>query len=494
MTAFVTALVAAPSGRTTVFAVATALLAWAILRRAVRVSAPPHPIEIGDRRPAPDPQLGLEPPAVVGLLTNGYEVPTSAVVATVLDLARRGWIRLTTTDEGELVIYTRGRGRHGDVLRGFEQQVLNHLAARSFDGVTTAGTLVATASRLHRRWWRRFNRDVVRAARERGLTRQRFTPGVVLAPLVAVTVAAVLVYSAVTPGAPERDVASSLGQRAAWWLGAVVVLAVAIGIVRRWASSAEFPTEHGERRAGAWLGYRTRLVATVPDGVSVVAPGDQQLALAYAVVTGLCPEVTEQVPVVREDHRRAWSDAGGLPHVVRVRYPVRPGYGRNPYLMVVLGVTVAVAARWGQGFFGRVADGEALTALVDNFPDQTAIVERVADVVAVVLWVPIVLAAWAVLAGVIDSVWTHQRIGAIVRTRRPVDVVPRVRALQSLAERDRFSVYMAVDDGRRRTVTAWRGNERTAAPQGAFARVRATPLLGYVRSSEPVGTSTRVAP
>jgi hypothetical protein len=51
-----------------------------------------------------------------------------------------------------------------------------------------------------------------------------------------------------------------------------------------------------------------------------------------------------------------------------------------------------------------------------------------------------------------------------------------------------------VDDGRRRSVTAWIANERTAAPQGAFARVRSTPVLGFVRSSEPVGTSTRRDP
>ncbi|MEX2625388.1 MAG: hypothetical protein WD225_00805 [Ilumatobacteraceae bacterium] len=488
------ALVAAPAGPAVVVAVVAALVAWVLLGRAVRVSRPPRPIEIGDQRPEPDPQLGLEPPAVVGLLTNGDEVPSAAVVATVLDLARRGWVRLAVSDDGELVVFTRGRGRHGDVLRGFEQQVLNHLTARSFDGVTTASTLMSTASRLNRRWWRRFRRDVVRAGRERGLTRQRFTSGVVLAPMVAVTVAAVALHTAVNPGAPERDVASSLVPRAVWWLSALLVVAVAVGVVRRFASSAEFPTELGERRAGEWLGYRARLVATVPDGVTVVAPPDQQLALAYAAVTGLCPEVTEQLPIVGEDHRQAWSDAGGIPHVVRVRYPLRPGYGRNPWLMVALGAAVVLAARWAQGYLGGVDDGEALTALVDNLPEQADIIERVAAVLVVVLWIPIVWAGWAVLAGVVDSVWANQRIGAIVRVRRPVDVVPQVRLLRSLAERDRFSVYMAVDDGRRRTVTAWRANERTAAPQGAFARVRATALLGYVRSSEPVGTSTRVAP
>jgi hypothetical protein len=66
-----------------------------------------------------------------------------------------------------------------------------------------------------------------------------------------------------------------------------------------------------------------------------------------------------------------------------------------------------------------------------------------------------------------------------------------VSVVKPFAERDRFSTYLAVDDGKRRTVWAWLANERSAAPQGAQARVRATPMLGYVRSSEPIGTGAR---
>lgn len=485
------ALVDAPTGSAATFAALAAVVAWLVHRWTERRCRPPRPIEIGDRRPAPDHDGLLEEPAVVGLLTNGYRVPDSAVTATALDLARRGWIRLASTDEGELVVFTRGSGRHGDVLRGFEQQVLNHLTARSFDGVTTAGTLIATAGRLDRRWWRRFRRDVVRAARERRLTTQRYTPGALVPSLAAVAVAAALAYSAVSPGDADLAVADSLRARGVWWAGTALVVGLAVGLVRRAWSVAETPTELGEQRAGQWLGYRARLAQRVPDHASVVAPPEQQLALAYSVVMGLSTTVQQQLPVVREDHRSAWSEAGGIPHVVTVRYPLRPGYGANPLLMVGLGVVVAVAARWAQEFLRGVADGERLDGLVADFPDQAGIVERAAEVLSFVMWLPLVWAAWAVLAGAVDTLWTRERIGAVVRARRPVDVVPSVPLLRSLAERDRFSVFLAIDDGRRRSVTAWRANERTAAPQGAFARVRATQVLGYVRSTEPVGTSTR---
>ena len=54
-------------------------------------------------------------------------------------------------------------------------------------------------------------------------------------------------------------------------------------------------------------------------------------------------------------------------------------------------------------------------------------------------------------------------------------------------EGDRYSLYVAVDDGSSDTITAWRATERTATPQGVDAVVRATPILGYVRRSSPIG-------
>jgi hypothetical protein len=46
---------------------------------------------------------------------------------------------------------------------------------------------------------------------------------------------------------------------------------------------------------------------------------------------------------------------------------------------------------------------------------------------------------------------------------------------------------VAVDDGRTDTVDAWRATERTAVPQGARATVKASTVLGHVKSSTPVG-------
>jgi hypothetical protein len=208
---------------------------------------------------------------------------------------------------------------------------------------------------------------------------------------------------------------------------------------------------------------------------------------------GVAEHVLDEFPAAPEDHRAAWSEAGKEPHVVRVRYPVRPGYGQHPVKVAVVGLIVFLIARWLQGFLVRVGDGEALESLLERVPGQIDLIETIADVLALSCWLPIAWAAWAVVAGVVDSIATRERVGVIVRARRPAEVIPHVLAtvVRPFAERDRFSTYLAVDDGKRRVVTAWLANERTAAPQGAQARVRATPLLGYVRSSEPIGTATR---
>ncbi len=120
------------------------------------------------------------------------------------------------------------------------------------------------------------------------------------------------------------------------------------------------------------------------------------------------------------------------------------------------------------------------TSLLDRVPGQIDLIQSLATVLAVLCWFPLLWAAWSILAGAIDSVATRVRIGLVVRTRRPSDVVPYSNILNPFADRDRFSTYLAVDDGRRASVVAWLATERTSAPQGAQARVRATPLLGFV--------------
>ncbi|MDJ0767494.1 MAG: DUF2207 domain-containing protein [Ilumatobacter sp.] len=486
-----TAFLHRPTTSALVIAIVVTVAGWAAHRWAEWSTRPTTPEPGPARRPKPVQGGSAETPAVIALLTNGFDVPKSAVTATALDLAARGWIRVATTDQ-ELVVMTRGSGEAGDSLRSYEQQVLNHLASRAFNDVASANTLAMSHHRLNRRWWTRFGRSVAADAQEQGLCRRRYTP-TQLVPPAALAVTGLIVAWVAARGGDEIALTDSWASRAVWIgvIGAAGLLAWRT--VERAIGSSQRPTEVGTQRTSAWLGYRQRLRDRIPAHASVLAPPPQQLALAHASVMGVAEHVLDELPAAPEDHGVAWSEAGGRPHIVRVHYPVRPGFGQHPVKVAAVGVVLVAAGRWLNGFLQRVADGESLESLLERVPGQVDLIEGVAEVLAILCWIPILGGIWAVIAGAVDSIATRERVGAVVRARRPVEVLPGLllNVVKPFAERDRFSTYLAVDDGRRVSVSAWLANERSAAPQGAQARVRATPLLGYVRSSEPVGTAAR---
>jgi hypothetical protein len=480
-----------PTTTTLSLAVVCAVIGW-VLHVYAEWSTRARPEAVGpDRRPPVLDKGQLEPPAVVALLTNGYAVPRTAVTATALDLAARGWVRFSKVDD-ELVVITRGNAAAGDSLRPFEQQVLNHLAARAFNDVTSANTLAMSHHRLNHRWWLRFGRAVAGHAQQLGFSTRRYTL-LELAPGGAAAVIGLIACWVGGRGGNEVAISESWKSRTVWVCTILALAALAWFTAMRAVGSAQRPTDIGTSRTAEWMGFRRRLRDRIPSHASVLAPPTQQVALAHASVMGVAEQVLEELPAAPEDHRAAWSEAGGAPHIVRVRYPVRPGYGQHPLKVGAAGLVLFFLGRWVRGFLIRVSDGEALESLLERVPGQVDLIEKIAEVLSVVCWLPIVWGVWAIIAGAIDSVATRERLGAVVRARRPVEVLPPllVSVVKPFAERDRFSTYLAVDDGKRTWVTAWLANERSAAPQGAQARVRATPLLGYVRSSEPVGTATR---
>jgi len=434
-------------------------------------------------------ELGAESPAVASLLTNGFVVTPHAAVATLLDLVARGWLRIEHT-EHEVVVLTDRRGREGDALKGYEQQVLNHIhrmTAGTLTGVSGAGVEIA-GLRLSRRWWRRFSSSVATDARHQQLSKRRWNALAIGPPVITILLSALLWWRSVRSG-DEVAVVDSLPSRAVALAVGLLILAVALRVLKRIRSHAQRPTEHGLVRAEHWLCVRAWMEPRGFEGASAVAANSSSRALAYAAALGLADRAADELPIVPEDDRLAWSNATGEWHVVRVRYPFRPGYGRHPALMLVLGVVVGGCLMALQRFLLGVARGERLISVLDDFPDQVDIIQDVALVLAAILIAPLLWMGWLVIAGAFDLFSTVERQGVVVRARRPQRVVPFPRLLRPLARRDRFALFIAVDDGRSDRVNAWLSNERTAVPQGARARVKATPVLGYVRRSEPIGTT-----
>ena len=413
-----------------------------------------------------------------------------AAVATLLDLVARGWLRVEHA-EHEVVLLTDRRGREGDQLTRYEQQVLNHvhkLTAGTLTGVSGAGVEIA-GLRLSRGWWRRFTKSVVV---------RRSPPAPLAAPAGPCGRSGLRSSPARSPrrswwisvrSGEETAVADSLVPRAIAAAVAILILLVAWRLWKRVRSQAQRPTTAGLQRAEHWLSVRAWMEPRGFEGASAAAANSASRALAYSAALGLAERAADELPIVPEDDRLAWSNATGEWHVVRVRYPFRPGYGRHPALMLLIGLAVGAGVVALQRYLLEIARGEAVLGIIEDFPDQADLIETTALVLAAVLIVPLVWMVWLAIAGAFDLFSTIERQGLVVRARRPQRVVPFPWLLRPLARRDRFALFIAVDDGRSDRVSAWLSNERTAVPQGARARVKATPVLGYVRKSEPIGST-----
>ena len=154
-------------------------------------------------------------------------------------------------------------------------------------------------------------------------------------------------------------------------------------------------------RAEHWLCVRAWMEPRGFEGASAGAANSTSRALAYAAALGLAERAADELPIVPEDDRLAWSNATGEWHVVRVRYPFRPGYGRHPALMLAVGLAVGAGLIALQQFLLRVARGDALLGIIDDFPDQADLIQDVALVLAAVVIVPMIWMAWLVIAGAV---------------------------------------------------------------------------------------------
>jgi hypothetical protein len=442
-------------------------------------------------RPEPDEQAGPlrgETPAVVNLLTNDATVTAAGFRATMLDLAARGWLRVLPPEDD---LDELGRVRpaatayQGDVLRPHERLVLQHVMAR----FTTDRAIPARylAVDIRGAWWRRFSGLVVDEAVQSELVRRRWTLRDLAVPAAAWLAAALCWFLAWATGDEEVAVIDSVFVRAVGWTVAVILLAEVVRLVRVWVRPTYTLTDDGVAATRRWLTLRSRLAeAGFADlAPSAVAVGDRRLA--YAAAMCLADGAAVELPLAREDHRRAWSTVGGRARLVRVRYPIRVGYGMSPFVAIGVGLFCCFAGLRAARWTDDVARGETFDWIYERLPEQDWLIADVATALTFLALVPIVLGLWMALAGAADGFSSFERTGVVVRTRRPAEVSPLPRRLVRWLERERYRVYLAVDDGSSDTVVAWKTGERQAVPQGARAAVRATHVLGHVRRANPVG-------
>ncbi|MEV4759567.1 hypothetical protein AB0J86_31345 [Micromonospora sp. NPDC049559] len=300
---------------------------------------------------------GTEPPAVVSLLANGWRITVDAAESTLLDLAARGYLELRPAgpDPRQTTVHLTGRDP-GDLNR-YERQVHRRVVERAAGGVVPLTALGFADAGRAASWANRLGKAVVADARRLGLSRRRFSPGLVTALGVLGGVAAAGVAAGLLHLLHRR------GEEYGAVLGAyVIVTAVLGGIAGRVRDERDTPA--GRQVAARWLGVREWLVrhesfAELPP--AAVAVWDRYLP--YGAALGVTRVASRAVDLGVADRRRLWSSYTGAWRQVRVSYPRGlPRYGQRLGWIVF---RAALAALVGWTFTGR---GEVVSRLADATP------------------------------------------------------------------------------------------------------------------------------
>ncbi len=452
-----------------------------VFRWTERRVAPPRPAAADDVE-----RLRSDTPAVVNMLTNDATSTAAGLRATIIDLAARGWLRILPPDDDDELARVRpaAHANHGDSLRPHERLVLQHVIAR----FTTDRAIPARylAVDVRGSWWRRFAGLVADDARHDGLITRRWGTFDVALPAGCVALSAVAWLLGAAAGG-DVAVIDSVERRIISWLLLAAIVVLVVRIVRVIVQPSFTLTNQGVAVTRQWLAVRRHLDRA---GLSDLAPSALEIGdrrLGYATAMCLAEGAAVELPLAREDHYRAWSSVGGQARLVRVRYPSRIGFGVAPYVAIVGGVIMFVVGWRIRSWTDSVARGEGFPWVYERFSEQDWLIADVATGLTFVAWVPIGIGLWLAIAGLLDVFGTVERTGVVVRARRPVEVSSLPRWVRRRLDRDRYRVFLAVDDGTSDTIVAWRATERTAVPQGARATVKASTVLGRVRSANPVG-------
>ena len=433
----------------------------------------------------PSIELRPETPAVVDLLTGGFEVDDDSVPATVVHLAARRWFSIEDYGD-QTIIRTRASRPPNDSLLPYEQRVLDHIEHHAIDTTVPTQVLTIGPQGVSDRWFKNYAKDVTNHAQRLGLCVDRWT-------WATRTLAWLLVAAAIAPAWIVADNSDTTDPSAKWTtlgnavLGGAFVVSAMIGIIawRTTRIGAQRDTPAGVDAASHWMGvrdfYRNTSEFTNKSAASV-AIWDQHLA--YATAMGLAHKVQEQIPFETESDRHAWSRATGQWRRVKVSYhTARPGWGRHPAWMAVTGLFLA--AVWSVVAYGAiwVADFSWRTD-VEDYYTLTARQERWitlgATAVAVFAFVWVAWMVMRFLCGVTDLFRERTVEGELVRRRE-----------RGGGDNNSPTYHLAVDaatptNGLDDTVLAYRVRSgiyyQTA--QGSRVRLVVTPLLGYVKSVE----------
>jgi hypothetical protein len=457
---------------------AVALLWWLVVAIVVAVRRPPS--IRGDGSGALD--QPPEPPAVAGILAGDFEVADETAPAVLLDLAARGFVDLEEVQPGRTICRLRAGAaeRGGPPLAGYEARVLAELRTKAIDGIVPADALTTGPDAQSKGWHRALVHEVVDDAQARGLTRARWPKALVTA--LSFGLAAVVVLLAVSSqvGGDADDDATVIGAIAA----AIAIAGVAGGAVvvaRLGRSLTQLPTDAGRTAATRVVNLATTLRTN--ESFETLPPAGVTLwdrLFAYAAAFGAAPLAVALLPMGAEDDHRAWSRFGGRWRTVRVRYPRSwpPAWGKHPVIAIALSLTWGtVALLVGYGLL-QLANAERPVEIEPSTWDWVELGTVVALVPVLIL---LAWCAWVLVRAVPDLWQTGTVTGDVVRGRR-------FKQVFSSGDEPQYWNYLAVDDGSRDRIAAWRVRDVVwhERRQGESVIAEVTPRLGYVRSMTAV--------
>jgi Predicted membrane protein (DUF2207) len=441
-------------------AAVVALVLWVVLLVVVAVSTRPRVGEPG----APTSELpGPESPALVNLLTNGFEMTRAAVPATLLDLVARGFGSIQHIGPGQFVLRL---SESSEPLTSYERQVWDHVSELAAGGEVPGAALTTGPPAKAEAWWRRFQRSVVAEARGKGLSRPRWTNGATTL-LAALSLLPAFLVSRAATGSWDGD-----GVVLMLWLMPVLMLPL-------YALKRERDTALGRQAAGRWLAVREYLADDEafcdqpPGGVAI-----WDRYLAYGAAMGVARGAVREMPMGSESATEAWSPYGGRWHVVQVAYPKwsPPGWGVRPSRAVATGLLALIPVAFILG---------VVLPLMSTIMSDVA--GLLTGLVLAVFAIPFVTAAALGLR--LAAMIVLGLLDVRAPTRTVSGMVVRMREVLIRRNKKTYSVqhYVAVDDGTGLHVDAWLvDNAKLAGIRpGVEVDVVVSPRLGWVERITP---------
>jgi hypothetical protein len=322
-----------------------------------------RPIRPEPLPPTQDLGRNPEPPAVVSLLANYWEITVDAGESTLLDLGARKVLefRQPADDARQTTVHVRQPNPSG--LNAYEQRVFHRVAGLAVGGVVPLTALTFRDEAKATGFAKQLRAEVIADARARGLSRRRFGPAV----LAVLTVTALLAAFGMVAAAL---VGLRMNKDTGWTLLMVWIISFTLLSSIGGRNVGERDTPRGQQVAAHWLGVKAWLHNTGTFGdlpPAAVAVWDRYLA--YGAAVGATRVSSEVIDLGMGNRRRVWSSYGGSWHRVRVHYPrfwLRYGRPAPPVIIKALvagGFGALLLYGWTREI-ARLADPVRLAALL----------------------------------------------------------------------------------------------------------------------------------